>query len=251
MQAGVLIGLDWVDSIDAMSDRDAGQLLKALLHEASGHDPVVPSGAAARVLWPKMLKLQQTNRAHYAEICAKRQAAAVEKWRREHENGLHSSKPIQVDTKSMQIDANASGSIPNTNTNTKSSNELIPPIIPPLGDGVDRGKDKKNRTQREREEIARRWLERGIGRYYGRKRTTAWSDKELRKLVQLARRPDALREWQAIRRLYRSGYEYYRRDIPTLLNNWTGELDRTQKAVGSRSGKTAGGTNETKYANAF
>jgi hypothetical protein len=72
-------------------------------------------------------------------------------------------------------------------------------------------------------------LKKDISKIYNRKESTAWSDKEVKKLREIARRGDALEEFKAIEALYESGkYEYFRRDIITLLNNWTGEVDRAR-----------------------
>ncbi len=72
-------------------------------------------------------------------------------------------------------------------------------------------------------------LKKGISKIYNRKESTVWSDKENKKLKEVARRPDAETEFLTIEELYESGnYEYFRRDIITLLNNWPGEVDRAR-----------------------
>lgn len=79
-------------------------------------------------------------------------------------------------------------------------------------------------------------LKKGISKMYNRKESTVWSDKEKRKLREVASRPDAQEEFDAIESLYESGnYEYFRRDIITLLNNWPGEVDRARlKGIGEK-----------------
>lgn len=79
-----------------------------------------------------------------------------------------------------------------------------------------------------------RWLKRSISRHYNRRKTTAWSEKENAALRQVASRPDALKELKQILKLYNSSYEYARRDIQTLLNNWTVELDRAAHKIKPR-----------------
>ena len=74
-------------------------------------------------------------------------------------------------------------------------------------------------------------LKNNINNLYNRKESTKWSDKEIKKLKEISKRQDAMQEFNQIKELYESGYRYRRKDIITLLNNWTGELDR---AVGKK-----------------
>lgn len=67
-----------------------------------------------------------------------------------------------------------------------------------------------------------------ISKLYKRKEKTDWSEKEVKKLKEVAGRQEALREFDEIEALYESGYQYFRRDIITLLNNWAGEVDRAR-----------------------
>ena len=67
-----------------------------------------------------------------------------------------------------------------------------------------------------------------IGSWFGRRPTTAWSEKELKAWAKVPRPIDP-DDWQALRWFYtQSGCGYLRRDILTLLNNWTGEIDRAK-----------------------
>ena len=75
-------------------------------------------------------------------------------------------------------------------------------------------------------------LKNNINNLYNRKESTKWSDKEIKKLKEISKRQDAMQEFNQIKELYESGYRYRRKDIITLLNNWTGELDR---AVGKKT----------------
>lgn len=74
-------------------------------------------------------------------------------------------------------------------------------------------------------------LKNNINNLYNRKESTKWADKEIKKLKEISKRQDAMQEFNQIKELYESGYKYRRKDIITLLNNWTGELDR---AVGKK-----------------
>lgn len=69
-------------------------------------------------------------------------------------------------------------------------------------------------------------LRRRLNGLFHRRDTTAWSDHEIERLIQIAERSDCIDEFKRIEELYLSGYIYRRRDIMTLLNNWTVELDR-------------------------
>lgn len=70
-----------------------------------------------------------------------------------------------------------------------------------------------------------------LNKLYNRRETTTWSDKERKAFKALAiTEPDL----ELIERYYRdenhrNGSDYRRRDLLTLLNNWTGELDRARK----------------------
>lgn len=74
-------------------------------------------------------------------------------------------------------------------------------------------------------EIAK-YIKEALNAFYHRKPTTTWSAKENTQLSTIAHRTDAIAECDAILAFYRSGYQYKRRDIYTLLNNWCTEYDR-------------------------
>lgn len=66
-----------------------------------------------------------------------------------------------------------------------------------------------------------------VGSWFGRKPTTAWSEKELKAWAKItAIDPE---DWRALRWYYsQSGCQRLRRDLVTLLNNWQGEIDRAK-----------------------
>ena len=88
-----------------------------------------------------------------------------------------------------------------------------------------------------------------IRRYYHRRKTTAWSAKEMSQIRKIAVRPEAVRELIVIGRAYRGGYQYARHDIITLLNNWTTELDRANQYNTTKRGRrrSHGGSIEARY----
>lgn len=67
-----------------------------------------------------------------------------------------------------------------------------------------------------------------IGSWFNRRPTTPWSEKELKAWAKVPKPIDP-DDWQALRWFYtQSGCGYLRRDIQTLLNNWSGEIDRAK-----------------------
>lgn len=69
-----------------------------------------------------------------------------------------------------------------------------------------------------------------IGSWFHRKPTTLWSAKELKAWSTIAKSFDfESDDWQAVKWFYTaSGCKFLRRDLLTLLNNWTGEIDRAK-----------------------
>lgn len=65
-----------------------------------------------------------------------------------------------------------------------------------------------------------------IGGWFGRRPETLWGIEEAKKLALV--NPSA-EELDLMEPYYKSKDQYLRRDIPTLLNNWTGELDRARR----------------------
>jgi hypothetical protein len=68
-----------------------------------------------------------------------------------------------------------------------------------------------------------------IGEWFGRRPSTLWSVKEAEALKDVAPSVEDLDEMEAY---YTASLpadkDYRRRDVMTLLNNWTGELDRAR-----------------------
>jgi uncharacterized protein YdaU (DUF1376 family) len=63
---------------------------------------------------------------------------------------------------------------------------------------------------------------------FKRRDSTEWSSKEQKVLNDLTKRPEFESELSEIEKRYTSGAAYLRQDIQTLLNNWSGELDRAR-----------------------
>lgn len=69
-----------------------------------------------------------------------------------------------------------------------------------------------------------------IGKFFNRRSSTAWSKKEVAALQTICKMGLAGEAELELMRWYyvESGCQFLRRDVLTLLNNWTGELDRAR-----------------------
>ena len=66
---------------------------------------------------------------------------------------------------------------------------------------------------------------------YHRRDSTEWSDKEKKAYLKISQRPDFVDELSRIEQYFAAmksdaRHQFLRHDLITLLNNWTGELDR-------------------------
>lgn len=74
-----------------------------------------------------------------------------------------------------------------------------------------------------------------IGKWFGRRETTKWSEKESRALKNTKGTPEE--DWECLESLYLNpNFKYKRRDIFTLLNNWPGEIDKARRFVEDNGG---------------
>ncbi len=77
-------------------------------------------------------------------------------------------------------------------------------------------------------------LQKRINGWYHRRDNTPWSEKELRAYKKLP--PTSDDELDLLER-YTTKHEHARRDIPTLLNNWQGDIDRARRWADNPRGK--------------
>jgi hypothetical protein len=63
---------------------------------------------------------------------------------------------------------------------------------------------------------------------FHRREETPWTEKELKAIKLLSERPSFAEELALIETRYKTGGQYLRQDIQTLLNNWCGEVDRAR-----------------------
>jgi hypothetical protein len=97
---------------------------------------------------------------------------------------------------------------------------IIEPSIPQAAPSLELEAEKSKPTLTPEQIEVASWL--------NRRPTTAWSAKELKAWKQIPKPIDS-EDWQALKWYYtRSGCKYLRKDIFTLLNNWSGEIDRAK-----------------------
>jgi len=89
-------------------------------------------------------------------------------------------------------------------------------------------KEKEKEKDKEQEKERRIRFKDRLNKLFNRRDSTGWSVKEDLKLSEVLERPEADLEIDEIERYYTSGAKFLRQDIMTLLNNWTGELDRAR-----------------------
>jgi len=89
------------------------------------------------------------------------------------------------------------------------------------GKGREQGREGKGTSSYGEEQIE-------IGSWFNRRPTTHWSEKELKAWKSISKPIDP-EDWIALRWFYtQSECPYLRKDLLTLLNNWTGEIDRAK-----------------------
>lgn len=80
-------------------------------------------------------------------------------------------------------------------------------------------------------------LKQKISSWFRRRPSTQWSDKELKSLKLVCAAGVEDEDLKIMEEYYTSQCQFLRRDIPTLLNNWNGELDRARKRDWINDGK--------------
>ena len=119
--------------------------------------------------------------------------------------------------------------------------------IPPKGAGTDKPKKPKinkrrlSQTDKKRVKVdANSELMKRIGSWFGRSPDTLWNVYESEALVSVDPSESELQVVETYYTAHRVGDKDYRRkNVETLLNNWSGEMDRAT-AFGSRKPKHGG-----------
>jgi hypothetical protein len=96
--------------------------------------------------------------------------------------------------------------------------EAEPPIVPqavkPEGNGAKAPELEKLRLR--------------ICGWFRRRANTPWDGKDIVKLKRIVEAGPLEEELRLLDAFYRSPDSYHRKDVPTLLNNWTAEIDRAR-----------------------
>lgn len=100
------------------------------------------------------------------------------------------------------------------------------PVTPgDAGDAMQR--QNQMQTQKEKQ-IPNTELQTRINGWFKRRESTPWSPKELKALREIESQKHPEEDIALLEAYYTSGYQYLRRDIQTLLNNWASEIDRAR-----------------------
>lgn len=130
-------------------------------------------------------------------------------------------------------------------TKTKETSESpLPPSAGKSGLGKDGGRNKSKMTKTEMKRMRVKQndlLMMRIGSWFGRREDTLWTMEEAKALGQVNPSPQSV---DLIEKYYTakidSSRNYRRRDIITLLNNWSGEEDRARGWLTKRNGHEKG-----------
>jgi hypothetical protein len=143
-------------------------------------------------------------------------------------NGVHPepSVPKKEPKKGTVGSPNPSGSVRN-------GHETDTPLIPHMGEMIPRGRKPPPRNRQPKPEASpeRRAEEKlRLGKLFGRRQSTIWSAKELKAWKEIS--PIDEEDFQSVERYYGASIpadkNYRRRDLQTLLNNFSGEVDRAR-----------------------
>lgn len=195
MKESFLLYLSFYGPIKKLPDIEKGQLFDAIFQHQMNENIRKLSPATEMAFDFIREQLDRDNK-KYIETCDKNKGNARIRWNKE--NALASGR-LPVDAKHADTDYD-----------TNTDNDLLKENI-------------------KKENPIFNFLKTEISAFYHRKPTTNWNTKELAKLLEISKRSEVQGECTEIITLYKSGYKYHRKDIETLLNNWTGELDRARQ----------------------
>jgi hypothetical protein len=120
----------------------------------------------------------------------------------------------------------AHNSVIQTLSKYQSLSPLVSPLQAPSLGAMEKDKEKERINELNESEGILKGL---LGELYHRRDSTKWGDKEIKLLKVVAKRADILTEFGEIKKAWNSGWQYHRKDIFTLLGNWTGEVDRARE----------------------
>lgn len=144
------------------------------------------------------------------------------------------------DTANDTADSTTDGQQTDTNKNDKNvriKEECARDALPGFTDPNE--KEKPEKPKQIPEHFAKTDNERKLSewccRQFHRKPTTEWSDKEISRLRQIAKRAEVREEAGLIGKARDAGMEYSRTAIAKLLNNWPEEVDKARAWIGDNA----------------
>ena len=248
--------LEWAPLFASLTDGKAGMLVKALMRHAAGADggqsghgghggQGAEDEAEAREVKDAGVKALLMVMIPQIDAGMARQAARLDASRKANQVKTENGKRMKTDNNGAACggievaagvdDRTLTERIPNGDRTVTERAQTVPrPFSPPAPPYISHpstpnGEERSVAPCATRTHAKKRlahWIGYCLGKFYHRRKTTAWSEKETAELRKVAARPDAWTELRTIAKAYCGGYEYRRHDIITLLRNWSTELDR-------------------------
>lgn len=221
----ILIPTDWEETFQDLPDGDAALLIRAAFAWNRGEEPELPAHIAP---FAKLLKTTICRAAKkYSSTCYNHSEAA-RKREAEKREAEKSTEPEDCENVSQDVTKNTviqncektaqkaqSTTIVNNKNKNKNKNKNI--NTPPRG-SAEGGSARKIEILKNRLDLR-----------FKRSKVTAWSPAEISAMAAIMPRPNLIAEYWEISRYYRSGFcKYPRRTVLSLLQNWTGELDKAR-----------------------
>jgi len=255
---GLMVPMEWKEMLFSLDSETCAALIRAALQYCiSAQVPELKPKAVPLWLVMKPAIDEQIRRAKKTSEGSRK--AALARWQTADNKPDRPNMPDRQDRgnnaecERMRTHANACGEM-RTHANASTAGAHAPDVRECGTVQNNNFKKKEKLTKRkekdfdlfgkkkpERPERIKEVLMYYLGKHYHRRKSTRWSEAELRKLRDVSLRPEVLRELRTIGRAYRGGYEYARHDIVTLLNNWTVELDRAENFNKMKGGRNGGG----------
>lgn len=219
----ILIPTDWEETFQDLPDGDAALLIRAAFAWNRGEEPELPAHIAP---FAKLLKTTICRAAKkYSSTCYNHSEAARKREAEKREeqsstvvqNCENSAEKAQASTTVQNCDDFSQKAQPSTVVNNKNKNKNKNINTPPRG-SAEGGSARKIEILKNR-----------LNLRFKRSMVTAWSPAEISAMAAIMPRPNLIAEYWEISRYYRSGFcKYPRRTVLSLLQNWTGELDKAR-----------------------
>ena len=258
---GLMVPMEWKEMLFSLDSETCAALIRAALQYCEcAQVPDLKPKAVPLWLVMKPAIDEQIRRAK--KTSEGRKSAALARWQTADNKPDRHNRPDRQDRgnnaecKCMQMHANAFSEM-QMHANASTAGAYAPDVrecgtVQTVQNNFKNEKEKLTKRKEkdfdlfgkkkpERPERIKAVLMYYLRKHYHRRKSTRWSEAELRKLRDVSLRPEVLRELRTIGLAYRGGYEYARHDIVTLLNNWTVELDRAENFNKTKGGRNGGG----------